>query len=89
MFEPPARAYPITFNHVPMHLFQHWHYAAQNNTDTPTVLLRSDPRRLYSPILFIDGHVAGFDFTRKLKSDPDYPFEPTKDWIWYKPAPGS
>ena len=86
MFEPPARSYPnIEFNGVPMHIFQHWHYATAN-TDTPTVLLPSDPRKLYSPILFTDGHVAGFDFTRNIKANPNYPFEPTKDWIWYKPA---
>jgi len=87
MFEPPARSYQIKFNDIPMHVFQHWHYATAN-TDTPTVLLPGDPRKLYSPILFTDGHVAGFDFTRNIKSNPDYVFEPTKDWIWYKPAPG-
>jgi len=85
MFEPPARSYQINFNGVPMHIFQHWHYATAN-TDTPTVLLPSDPRRLYSPILFADGHVAAFDFTRNIKSNPAYDFEPTKDWIWCKPA---
>ncbi|HXP63366.1 MAG TPA: type II secretion system protein [Dongiaceae bacterium] len=84
MFEPPARSYPINFNGVPMHIFQHWHYATAN-TDTPTVLLPSDPRRLYSPILFTDGHVAGFDLTRHIKSNPNYVFEPTKDFLWYKP----
>jgi prepilin-type processing-associated H-X9-DG protein len=89
MFEPPARSYPnVLFDGVPTHIFQHWHFGAIN-TDTPTALLPSDRLRFYSPILFVDGHVAGFDFTRKLKSDPDYPFEPTRDWTWYKPAPGS
>jgi len=26
------------------------------------------------------------DFTRSLRDDPKYPYEPTKDWIWYKPG---
>jgi prepilin-type processing-associated H-X9-DG protein len=42
--------------------------------------------RFWSPILFADGHTRMHDFTKSLTEDPRYPFEPTKDWIWYKPA---
>ncbi len=53
----------------------------------------ADPRlaqgRFLSPILFVDGHSAVHNFTQALSKDPCYPYEPTKDWIWYKPAEGS
>ena len=42
--------------------------------------------RFISPLLFVDGHAAHFDFTKTLKADPDYCHEPTRDWVWYKPA---
>jgi hypothetical protein len=95
MFEPPARSYSdIWFNDARTHVFQHWHFAGvppglngqtSTSTDTPTALLPSDSRKFFSPILFTDGHVAGFNFSRHLKSDPEYDFEPTRDWMWYKP----
>jgi hypothetical protein len=44
--------------------------------------------RFVSPILFVDAHVASYDFTKTLKADPQYCNEPTKDWVWYKPGPG-
>ena len=39
-----------------------------------------------SPIAFVDGHVAQHNFSKALSTDPYFPYEPTKDWIWYKPA---
>ena len=48
---------------------------------------RLAPALFYSPILFLDGHAKFLDFTRSLRADPYYPFEPTKDWVWYKPQP--
>jgi hypothetical protein len=81
MHEPPARRYM-----APVHgWFVHWHYA-RGPTDVPESQLELDPQQFISPVLFVDGHVARHDFTKTLHSDPDYPFEPTKDWIWYKPA---
>jgi prepilin-type N-terminal cleavage/methylation domain-containing protein len=60
------------------------------------ILLHEPPARLYgcintpqqfiSPILFVDGHSAMHNFSKFLSTDPLYPYEPTRDWIWYKPA---
>jgi len=51
-------------------VFQHWH----------------DRQKFISPILFVDGHAAQHDFTKTINADPDFIYEPTKDWIWYKPG---
>ncbi|HTI70729.1 MAG TPA: prepilin-type N-terminal cleavage/methylation domain-containing protein [Candidatus Limnocylindria bacterium] len=77
--EPPARIYgcadtpPTWFN---------WHLSAG-----PTEF--NDPKRatgrFVSPVLFCDGHVKQHDFTRALTYDPLFPYEPTDDWMWYKP----
>jgi len=86
MHEPPARSYPIIFEGVQMLIYTHWHYAPQN-IDWPETWLKDDGAKFISPILFVDGHVASHDFTKSIKTDPDYVFEETKNWIWYKPAP--
>jgi prepilin-type processing-associated H-X9-DG protein len=86
MHEPPARSYRIIFYGVPMHIYQHWHYAPQI-IDWPQTWLKDDGAKFISPVLFVDGHVASHDFTKSIKTDPDYVFEETKNWIWYKPAP--
>jgi prepilin-type N-terminal cleavage/methylation domain-containing protein len=75
MFEPPAFWYDN---------YYHWHYARGPTTITPDQL-KDDGQKFISPILFVDGHCASHDFTHALKDDPDYPMEPTKDWMWYKP----
>lgn len=81
MHEPPARMYGC----VAPEWYQ-WHYA-QGSTDI------DDPRsarpQFWSPILFVDGHTTMCNFTRSLTTDPAYPYEPTKDWVWYKPRGGS
>ena len=64
--------------------YYHWHYAHGRATITPEQL-EEDGQRFISPILFVDGHSASHDFTKALKDDPNYPMEPTKDWMWYKP----
>lgn len=94
MHEPPARSFAIIFNGVEMNVFQHWHYAPKvesytvpNTDDCPQVCLPGDRSKFISPILFVDGHVKSHDFSKGITSDPDYVFEETKDWIWYKPAP--
>jgi prepilin-type N-terminal cleavage/methylation domain-containing protein len=46
---------------------------------------RLAPPRFYSPIGFVDGHAQVMNFTKSLCADPYYPFEETKDWMWYKP----
>jgi len=77
MYEPPAR---------PDYYCYHWHFS-RSPTDVAFEDLKSDGQRFISPILFVDGHTARHDFTRAIKGDPSYPFEPTKDWVWYKPDP--
>jgi prepilin-type N-terminal cleavage/methylation domain-containing protein len=75
MHEPPA----FWFDN-----YYHWHFARGPTTITP-LDFDADGQKFISPILFVDGHSASFDFTKALKEDPNYPMEPTKDWIWYKP----
>lgn len=78
MHEPPARIYGCE---VPE--WYQWHYA-RGATDI------SDPgvarQQFISPVLFADSHVAVHNFSKSLTVDPLYPYEPTRDWIWYKPA---
>jgi prepilin-type N-terminal cleavage/methylation domain-containing protein/prepilin-type processing-associated H-X9-DG protein len=94
MYEPPARSFLIMLDGVTTHVFQHWHYAPKvdwhivpNADDWAQVHLPGDGSKFISPILFVDGHVKSHDFSKGIRSDPDYVFEETKDWIWYKPAP--
>ncbi len=75
MFEPPAYWFEN---------YYHWHFARGPTTITPDQLA-DDGQKFISPILFVDGHSANHDFTHALKDDPNYPMEPTKDWMWYKP----
>ena len=75
MHEPPALWYDN---------YYHWHYARGPTTVNPANLAQ-DGQRFISAILFVDGHSGSFDFTHVLKDDPNFPMEPTKDWIWYKP----
>jgi prepilin-type N-terminal cleavage/methylation domain-containing protein len=72
MYEPPAMWY---YN------YYHWHYARGPTTDPVGI------GPFISPILFVDGRSASFDFTHALMDDPNYPLEPTKDWYWYEPQP--
>jgi len=77
MHEPPA----FWYNN-----YYHWHYSRGPTTVAPPDL-PADGQRFISPILFVDGHSASFDFTRALRDPPGPgdPMEPTKDWVWYKP----
>ena len=72
MHEPPAFWYQNYYQ---------WHYARGLTT------LANPDGRFISPVLFVDGHSASFDFTRALTSNPDpnFPMEPTADWYWYEP----
>ena len=75
LHEPPAFWYEN---------YYHWHFARGPTTITAEQL-KDDGQKFISPILFVDGHSASHDFTHALKDDSDYPMEPTKDWMWYKP----
>ena len=75
MHEPPAFWYAN---------YYHWHFARGPTTINPADLM-DDGQKFISPILFVDGHSASFDFTHALKDNPGFPLEPTKDWYWYEP----
>lgn len=83
MHEPPARLYGCGGGSPEWY---QWHFA-QGSTDI------ADPQaarpQFWSPVLFVDGHTAVHNFSRALATDPAYPYEPTKDWIWYKPLEGA
>ncbi len=78
MHEPPARPYGCD---VPE--WYQWHYA-RGATDIADPSVAS--QQFFSPVLFGDSHVGVHNFSRSLSTDPYFPYEPTKDWIWYKPA---
>jgi len=98
MYEPPARSFPFQLDgrrgNKVHNIFQHWHYAPFPNSwdwmptaaDIPQEYLAGDSRKFISPTLFVDLHVATHDFTSNIRKDPEYVFEPTKDWMWYVPA---
>jgi prepilin-type N-terminal cleavage/methylation domain-containing protein len=81
--EPPARLYGCST--IGPRWYQ-WHFA-RGPVDI------QDPTRaraqFISPILFVDGHTAEHNFSQSLMIDPYYPYEPTRQWIWYKPADNS
>ena len=78
MHEPPARIYAGA---TPLWTQWHGHPVGPVEFVDP----RSAPGRFLSPVLFTDGHVQRHNFTRALTVDPYHPYEPTTDWMWYKP----
>jgi len=86
--EPPAQGVWPGFGGAYFSFF-HWHEARSITIDWNPEMLAADPSRYISPIAFVDGHAARHDFTLSIKGDPYFPFEPTKDWVWYKPAEDS
>jgi prepilin-type N-terminal cleavage/methylation domain-containing protein len=86
-YEPPAVPQvchpppPLYLRLFPPTWYQ-WH-----RSRIPTIFQdpRLAPRLFCSPVLFVDGHGKTLDFTRALCADPYYPFEQTRDWLWYKP----
>lgn len=94
VYEPPARprikvilapdvCHLVSPGPDPPYYYFHWHF----NTGASSVYdIRKDGQKAISPILFVDGHSAKFDFTKALHKNPKYPTETTKDWIWYQPV---
>jgi prepilin-type N-terminal cleavage/methylation domain-containing protein len=80
--EPPAMPQVCHGMMFPPYWYQ-WH---RNRGNTSFLDPRLAPALFYSTIVFADGHAQLLNFTRALCTDPYYPFEETKDWIWYKPA---
>jgi prepilin-type N-terminal cleavage/methylation domain-containing protein len=78
--EPPARPWGCSGRPA---IWVQWHRArGQSEFTDPAVA----PRLFVSPTLFVDGHVKVHNFTKALTADPFYPYEPTSEWIWYRPA---
>ena len=81
LHEPPARLYGC--EGIPP-IWHQWHFLrSQSDIGDP----QTARQEFISPIAFVDGHVAQHNFSKELSTDPYFPYEPTKDWIWYKPAP--
>ncbi len=80
MREPPA----FVYGDSGVNYLFHWFYARGATTLTSDKLSQ-DNQKFFSPILFVDGHVSGLDFTKAINSDPLHPLEPTANWIWYVP----
>ena len=83
--EPPA--VPQVCHASPPMFQPRWYQWHRSRGKSEFLDPRLAPPLFYSPILFVDGHAAVFNFSRALQTDPYYPFEETRDWRWYKPAP--
>jgi prepilin-type N-terminal cleavage/methylation domain-containing protein len=80
VYEPPARPWGCPLKPA---VWVQWHRARGKYRFFDPALA---PNQFVSPILFVDSHVRFHNFTRTLTKDPYHPYEPTKDWIWYRPV---
>lgn len=80
MYEPPARPWGCPNQAA---VWVQWHRARGATSFYDPV---PAPQQFVSPILFVDGHVKIHNFSRALTGEPQFPYEPTKDWIWYRPV---
>ena len=82
--EPPAQPLGRLLSVTPpvaITFWSQWHRSrSYNDFVDPTIA----PPMFISPVLFVDGHVASHDFSKNVMTDPFYPYEETKDWIWYQ-----
>jgi prepilin-type N-terminal cleavage/methylation domain-containing protein len=83
MHEPPA--VPQVCHHTTEHFRPRWYQWHRNRGKTDFLDPRLAPALFYSPILFVDGHAGVFNFTRSLTTDPYFPFEESRHWMWYIP----
>jgi len=67
--------------------YHFWHYSGDARSDVARHDIPNESRRFMAPLLFVDGHVGFFDFSKIIRADADFICEPTQDWIWYKPKP--
>jgi hypothetical protein len=81
-YEPPAS--PQVCHGSPPLFKPRWYQWHRFRSKSDFLDPRFAPARFYSPIQFADGHARFLNFSRTLCDDPYYPFEATKDWIWYK-----
>ncbi len=80
VFEPPARPWGCPGSAA---VWVQWHRARGKYAFRDPV---PAPPQFYSPALFPDGHAAFLNFSPSLQREPIYPYEPTTDWAWYRPA---
>jgi prepilin-type N-terminal cleavage/methylation domain-containing protein len=81
LHEPPARLYGCPLSGEPR--WYQWHFLrGLSDLKDP----KAARQEFISPIAFVDGHAAQHNFSKMLSTDPYFPYEPTKEWIWYKPA---
>jgi prepilin-type N-terminal cleavage/methylation domain-containing protein len=83
-YEPPAS--PQVCHASPPLFKPRWYQWHRNRGKTDFLDPHMAPSLFYSPILFLDGHSKVHNFSKALCTDPYYPFEETRDWIWYKPS---
>jgi prepilin-type N-terminal cleavage/methylation domain-containing protein len=76
--EPPARPWGCAGQQP---VWVQWHRAKGRNSFTDPALA---PATFASATLFGDGHAAVLNFSRALTVDAFHPYEPTKDWTWYR-----
>ena len=82
-YEPPA--VPQVCHHSPEHFRPRWYQWHRNRGKTDFLDPRQAPGLFFAPTLLLDGHAKVFNFTRALCTDPYYPCEETRDWMWYIP----
>jgi len=82
-YEPPAS--PQVCHNKPPLFLPRWYQWHRNRGRTDFLDPRLAPGLFYSPILFVDSHARFLNFTKALCTDPYYPFEETREWVWYKP----
>ena len=81
LYEPPARLYGCPLTGEPR--WYQWHFLrGLSDIEDP----KTARQQFISPIAFVDGHAAQHNFSKELSTNPYFPYEPTKEWIWYKPA---
>jgi prepilin-type N-terminal cleavage/methylation domain-containing protein len=80
LHEPPARLYGCLETGP---RWYQWHF---NKGRTEFTDPEAAPQLFRSPILFVDLHAKVHDFSKSLSTDPYFPYEETKDWIWYRPV---
>jgi prepilin-type N-terminal cleavage/methylation domain-containing protein len=78
MHEPSARMYAA--GGIPE--WYQWHYARQASDISDVT---AAPRSFISPTLYVDSHAEVNNFSKSLQTNPRFPYEETKNWIWYKP----
>jgi prepilin-type N-terminal cleavage/methylation domain-containing protein len=81
-----AGVYPWSFSGGNDVEITHWHRASSPGKVFTDRTIVSDPDRVVSPVLFVDGHSQQCDFTDVIKGNPFRGLEPGKDWMWYKRA---